>query len=105
VVVLPIILVLIAVALAQGESAQSRGLADWSAFMAQLLLLGPAIGFAIGGLGSWAMSRIDRHMPVRREHQSLYGLGLVLASYAAATAAGGDGFFGGLCRRAGGHPA
>ncbi|MFQ6027028.1 MAG: cation:proton antiporter [Dehalococcoidia bacterium] len=89
VVVLPIILVLIAVAQSQG-----RGLGEWATFLAQLLLLGPAIGFAIGGIGSWAMSRIDAHMPVRREHQSLYGLGLVIASYAAATAAGGDGFLG-----------
>jgi NhaP-type Na+/H+ or K+/H+ antiporter len=29
---------------------------------------------------------------VRREHQAVYGIGLVLAAYAAATAVGGDGF-------------
>jgi len=33
-------------------------------------------------------------MPVKREYQALYGIGLVLASYSAATAVGGDGFLG-----------
>ena len=87
IIVLPVILVLIAVAQAQG-----RDMAGWGAFLAQLLLLGPAIGFAIGGLGSWLMSRMDARMNIRREHQSLYGIGLVLAAYTAATVAGGDGF-------------
>ena len=87
IIVLPVILVLIAVAQAQG-----RDMAGWGAFLAQLLLLGPAIGFAIGGLGSWLMSRVDARMNIRREHQSLYGIGLVLAAYTAATVAGGDGF-------------
>ena len=31
-------------------------------------------------------------MGIRREHQALYGVGLVLAAYTAGTAAGGDGF-------------
>jgi NhaP-type Na+/H+ or K+/H+ antiporter len=31
-------------------------------------------------------------MGIRRDHQALYGIGLVLAAYTAATAAGGDGF-------------
>ena len=56
------------------------------------MLLGPTIGFAIGGAGSWLMARVDAKMSIRREHQSLYGVGLVLASYAAATAVGADGF-------------
>ena len=88
IIVLPVILVLIAVAQAQG-----RDMAGWGAFLAQLLLLGPAIGFAIGGLGSWLMSRMDARMNIRREHQSLYGIGLVLAAYTAATVAGGEGFW------------
>ena len=87
IVVLPVILVLVAVA--QG---QNNGLAQWATFLAQLLLLGPAIGFAIGGLGSWLMARMDAHFDIRREYQALYGLGLVLAAYTGATAAGGDGF-------------
>lgn len=86
---LPVVLVLIAVA-----TDQSSGIGGWSAFMLKLLLLGPAIGFAVGGAGSWVMSWMDKKMSIRSEHQSLYGVGLVLASYTAATAAGGDGFLG-----------
>jgi sodium/hydrogen antiporter len=89
-VVLPVILVLIAVALNE----VGGGTLGWLDFMARLLLLGPAIGFAIGGLGSWLMSRVERSVGVRREYQALYGVGLVLAAYTAATAAGGDGFLG-----------
>ena len=88
-VVLPVVLVLIAVATDQGS-----GIGGWSIFLVKLLLLGPAIGFAVGGLGSWVMNWMDKKMTIRREHQSLYGVGLVLASYTAATAAGGDGFLG-----------
>ena len=87
IIVLPVILVLIAVA-----SAQAGGAAQWTVFMAKLLVLGPIIGFAIGGIGSWAMNKVDARMAIREEHQALYGVGLVLASYAGATAAGGDGF-------------
>ncbi len=47
IVVLPVILVLIEVA-----RAEVGGLGDWSVFLAQLMLLGPAIGMAIGGVGS-----------------------------------------------------
>ena len=89
IVVLPILLVLIAV---HHEEASSVG--AWAAFLGKLLLLGPMIGFAIGGAGAWLMARADRHMGVRTEYQALYGVGLVLASYTAATVAGGDGFLG-----------
>lgn len=58
IVVLPVILVLIAVAL--GEVADASG---WALLLVRLLLLGPAIGFAIGGLGSWAMAKIDAPTP------------------------------------------
>ena len=87
-VVLPVVLVLIAVA-----TDQSSGVGGWSVFLLKLLLLGPAIGFAVGGAGSWVMNWMDKKMSIRTEHQSLYGVGLVLASYTAATAAGGDGFW------------
>ena len=62
--------------------------------MAKLLLVGPAIGFALGGIGSWLMTKMDAKFGIRQEHQALYGVGLILASYAAATVAGGDGFLG-----------
>jgi NhaP-type Na+/H+ or K+/H+ antiporter len=86
-VVLPVILVLIAVA-----REETGGVGGWLEFSAELALLGPIIGLAIGGGGAWLMSRIDSRMAVRREYETLYGIGLVLAAYTAATAAGGDGF-------------
>lgn len=89
IVVLPVILVLIAVA-----REETGGVGPWAALLTQLLLVGPAIGFAIGGLGSWLMTWVDARMGIREEHQALFGLGLVLAAYTAATAAGGDGFLG-----------
>ena len=89
IVILPVVLVLIAVARAQvGDSVQ------WPVFLGQLLLLGPAIGFAVGGIGSWVLGKVDSRWGIRREYQAVYGLGLVLAAYAASTAAGGDGFLG-----------
>ena len=87
IVVLPVILVLISVSVTQ-----AGGAAQWAVFLAKLLLLGPAIGFAVGGLGSWMITKVDARFSIRREHQALYGVGLVLAAYASATAAGGDGF-------------
>ena len=87
IVVLPVVLVLIGVA-----HAQMDGPAGWAAFLAKLLLLGPTIGFAVGGVGSWLIARVDAWTGIRREYQALYGVGMVLAAYAAAVYAGGDGF-------------
>lgn len=89
IVVLPVILILIAVA-----QTNLAGPAGWVGFLLQLLVLGPIIGFAIGGVGSWAMARIDAAMGIRTEYQALYGVGLVLAAFTASTFAGGDGFLG-----------
>ena len=86
-VVLPVILILIAVA--QSEIGAPLG---WAGFLFKLLILGPAVGFIIGGIGSWLMAKSNERLGVKRVHQALFGLGLVLASYSAATALGGDGF-------------
>jgi NhaP-type Na+/H+ or K+/H+ antiporter len=86
-VVLPIVLVLIAVLTLRGSSA-----ADWLGFLFRILVLSPLVGLAVGGLGSWLMGRADASMGIRREYQALYGIGLVLACFAAGQAAGGDGF-------------
>lgn len=85
--VLPTILILIAVATSTGY-----GRVDWVEFILKLIVVGPVVGFAIGGVGSWLIFQLDRQTPIRRELQSLYGIGLVLGSYAAGTAVGGDGF-------------
>ncbi len=86
-VVLPVILILIAVA--QSEIGAPL---EWAGFLFRLLILGPAVGFIIGGIGSWLMAKSNERLGVKRVHQALFGLGLVLASYSAATALGGDGF-------------
>ena len=87
IVVLPVLLILIAVA---GESGQSVW--GWASFLFKLLLVGPALGLAVGGVGSWLMVKADRRFGIRREPQALYGIGLVLGAYAAGTVAGSDGF-------------
>jgi sodium/hydrogen antiporter len=87
IVVLPILLILIAIA-----HADLGGPAEWLGFLGQLLLLGPAAGFAVGAAGSWVMGRVDQRFHIRPEYQSLYGIGLVLGAYVAGEAAGGDGF-------------
>ena len=87
VVVLPIVLVTVAVAKASAST-----LGEWALLLGKLLVLGPAIGFALGALGAWVMMRIDRRYGIRREYQALFGMGLVFAAYTAAVAAGGDGF-------------
>lgn len=86
-VVLPVVLILVAVA-----RRDFRGGADWLIFGVQLFLLGPAAGFAVGAAGSWIMARMDARIGIRREYQALYGIGLVLGSYAAGVGVGGDGF-------------
>jgi sodium/hydrogen antiporter len=87
VVVLPILLVLIAVA-----NAKATGAAGWATFAAQVFVLGPAVGFAVGAGGAWLMSRADARFGISREYQALYGIGLVLLAFAGAQGLGGDGF-------------
>lgn len=86
-VVLPAVLILIAVGL--GEMG---GTAGWIEFFARLLILSPLAGAVIGVAGAAAMTWVDRRHGIRTEFQALYGVGLVLASYCAADALGGDGF-------------
>ena len=87
IVVLPVILVLIAIA-----RSEVGGLGGWAGMLGQLLLVGPLVGLAVGALGAWLMTKFQAHTRVRLEHQALYGVGLVLASYSTASIAGGDGF-------------
>jgi NhaP-type Na+/H+ or K+/H+ antiporter len=87
IVVLPIVLILIAIL-----TAKLGGLLDWARFLAQLLILSPLVGLAVGGIGAWLMGQADARFGIRREHQALYGIGLVLAAYAAGQVVQGDGF-------------
>lgn len=89
IIVLPLLLVLIALA---GRGEDPSGAGEWFLFALRLLLLGPVVGATIGAAGAWLMSRADARYAVRREYQALFGVGLVLSSYAAAVSLGGDGF-------------
>jgi sodium/hydrogen antiporter len=86
-VVLPIVLILIAVL-----KADVGGRLDWFRFLAQLLVLSPLVGLAVGGIGAWVMGKADARFGIRRAYQSLYGIGLVLGAFAAGQAVQGDGF-------------
>jgi NhaP-type Na+/H+ or K+/H+ antiporter len=46
----------------------------------------------IGGGGAWLMTKVDARIGISREYQALFGAGLVLLTYVAGAAAGGDGF-------------
>lgn len=87
IVVLPIVLIIIAVL-----NAKLGGVWDWVRFLAQLLILSPLVGLVVGGVGAWMMGTADARYNIRREYQALYGIGLVLAAYAAGQAVQGDGF-------------
>lgn len=87
IVVLPTLLILIALA-----NAEASSLGGWVVIVGEVLVLGPVVGFAIGAGAAWLMSQADKRYPVNEVYQSLYGVGVVLLSYAAATALGGDGF-------------
>ncbi len=87
VIVLPLLLVLIAVA---NQEVGDAG--EWLGFAVKLLVLGPLVGFAVGALGGELMARADARFRIRREYQALYGIGLVFGAYASGVAVGGDGF-------------
>ncbi len=86
-IVLPIVLVAAAAATASG-----RGVAGWAGFLLQLFVVGPALGAAIGAGGAWLVARVDARTPIRQEYQAMFGLGLVLAAFAAGETLGADGF-------------
>lgn len=87
IIVLPVVLIMIQLLLVPGG-----GFGYWLGFLARLLILSPLVGLTVGGVGAWLMGKADARYSIRREYQALYGIGLVLASYSAAQAAGGDGF-------------
>jgi sodium/hydrogen antiporter len=86
-IVLPPILILVALA-----THETTGALSWIGFVGQLLVVGPVAGAAVGLGGAWLMSAMDARHPVHREWQSLYGIGLVVAAFAAGEYLGQDGF-------------
>jgi NhaP-type Na+/H+ or K+/H+ antiporter len=86
-IVLPIVLVLIAVLTTPAGNDM-----DWGRFLFRILVLSPAVGLLVGGLGANLMGQADARFGIRKEYQALYGIGLVLAAYASGQAIQGDGF-------------
>jgi NhaP-type Na+/H+ or K+/H+ antiporter len=57
-----------------------------------LFILGPILGALVGWMGITLLSQVRPRLGVRRDYESLYGLGLAFSGYAAAEAVGGSGF-------------
>jgi NhaP-type Na+/H+ or K+/H+ antiporter len=87
IVVLPLILVLSAIALGH-----TGGATDWLALLSRIFLLGPLAGAAVGFLSVWLIETFRKRYPISREYRALYGVGTVLAAYVAGETAGGSGF-------------
>lgn len=85
--VLPILLVLMAVALGQGSSS-----GGWLVFLFDLFILGPVAGFLIGALSSKLIDWVRSLMPINREYRALFGIGVLMASYFTGERLGGSGF-------------
>lgn len=86
-VVLPIVLVLATIARGEGG-----GLGDWLRVLAELFLVGPLVGVAVGAASVWLMNRARARTDVSRAYRSLYGVGTMLAAYVAGEVVGGSGF-------------
>jgi NhaP-type Na+/H+ or K+/H+ antiporter len=86
-VVLPVLLVLVAVA-----KAEAGGVLDWLTYVGRIFVVGPVVGFTVGAAGAWIMGKVDAAFGIRREYQALYGIGLVLFAFTAGQLSGGDGF-------------
>ena len=86
VIVLPVLLVLIAIAL--GEM---RNTPDWLLFLG-LLILGPLGGAVVGVAATFLMRWVRSRNPISREYRALYGIGVLLAAYYVGTRLGSSGF-------------
>ena len=87
IVVLPTLLILIALA-----NSEASSITGWTVLVGKVLILGPVVGFAVGAGSAWLMSKANERYSISEVYQSLYGVGIVLLAYSAATALGGDGF-------------
>lgn len=87
IIVLPIVLLLQAIALNQGETT-----GGWLVFLARLFLLGPISGFGVGWLGANMIKWVRRYTPINRAYRAVYGVGIIFAAYFVGTSLGSSGF-------------
>lgn len=87
IIVLPILLVLSVIAAGQAET-----LTGWLVILADLFLLGPLAGFAVGAVAAFLMNRVRSRITINREYRALYGIGVLLAAYFTGTQLGSSGF-------------
>jgi sodium/hydrogen antiporter len=86
-IVLPVVLLLQAVALNQGETA-----GGWLVFLARLFLLGPLAGFVIAFIAAKLIRWVRSRTPITRNYRALYGIGVLFAAYFTGTSLGSSGF-------------
>jgi NhaP-type Na+/H+ or K+/H+ antiporter len=95
VVLLPIV-VLAMLAMGVGPHGAELDVADARKLLPRNLLglfvLGPALGALIGWVGITLLAQVRSRIGVRRDYESLFGLGLAFTGYAGAEAVGGSGF-------------
>jgi NhaP-type Na+/H+ or K+/H+ antiporter len=87
IIVLPVLLLVAAVALGQTGTA-----ASWLVLLVRLFILGPLAGAAVGAISSILMEQVRKRTSINREYRALYGLGVLLAAYYAASLLGASGF-------------
>lgn len=80
IVLLPVVLV--AMASIQAQDAHG-GVLQFVQTLGRMLVVGPLVGFVVGGLAVRAMVLIREKMTVRRDYESLYSLGIALTAFAA----------------------
>jgi NhaP-type Na+/H+ or K+/H+ antiporter len=86
VIILPVLLVLAAIASGNDKSGK-----DWGEFLFDLYILGPLAGVVIAYIATKSMSIIRTRVKVRDDYQSLYSIGVAFLAYATAQALGGSG--------------
>jgi NhaP-type Na+/H+ or K+/H+ antiporter len=87
IIVLPLTLLLAAVAAEAGRDAS-----DWVRFALGLLVLGPLVGVGIAYIGIRAVSLLRARSLISNEYESLYSIGIAFVAFSAAQLVDGSGF-------------
>ncbi len=87
IIVLPILLILAAIAAGQTGSP-----GNWAILLGRLFILGPLVGAMVGAASALLMNLARKYSTIRREYRSLYGVGVLVAAYFAGEMVGGSGF-------------